>query len=137
MWTSIRSTEIRNVGDIFPEIHNSINTNRNSPRRDLRILKTDPHIHRTIAGNSISGSNLRVRPNSPNLRLRSELSHTKIYAIAEHSGSERVHIGSDINRPRSRELDRRVQNWIGVIGGIVGIEHFLVDNCYWSVYLHR
>lgn len=137
MRTSIRSTQIRNVGDIFPKINSPINNNWNSPCLDLRILKTNPHIPRTIAGDSISGSRLRVRPNPPNLRLRSELSDSKIYAIAEHSCAERVHIRSHINPPRSGELDRRVQNWVRVIGGIIGIEYFLVDNCYWSVYLHR
>jgi hypothetical protein len=80
---------------------------------------------------------VRVRPHPADLRVRGQLPHPEVPAVAEHRGAQRVHLRCHAGAPPGSELGRCVQNGPGPPRRVAGAQPQLVDHRRGPVRVHR
>ncbi|KAL8556952.1 hypothetical protein ACS0TY_004430 [Phlomoides rotata] len=67
----VRRSQIPHARNLYAEIGGPSNVDRNTPNDDIHILEANPSIARRIGVSHLHRRSVRLRPNPPNLRLRS------------------------------------------------------------------
>ncbi|KAK6149761.1 hypothetical protein DH2020_017286 [Rehmannia glutinosa] len=104
--TGVRRAAVRNARRLPPTRHRGPVSVQHPDRGGVRAVEAAPPLYRRIGTGGDTGVGVRVRPDPAGIRVRREFPDSEIYAVAEHSGAERVDITRDAWSAFGGELDR-------------------------------
>lgn len=136
MWTSARSTQIRDAWNLPTKINGGSISHRPSNDTSLHLLQTPPHFTWRASWCGINGFNLRLRYGPDDLRLRRQLSYTKVPPVAEHCHSKRLHISRHARHAHIPLLAGRLQARVGPTWPLSDTQSLVVDHCSCSGFVY-
>lgn len=116
MWTSTRSSSLRNARSLPPKINGGSNHNMSSDVTSLRLLESDLKLTRRARTSRINGFRFRLRYDPSHIRIRNQFPDPEIPPIAEHRHSECLHLRRDTSHPPCPFMGRYISTWVWSLG---------------------
>ena len=133
----VRCTQVRHARNLPTTLYRSVGLNWHTTCCDVRLLGATPLVDGTVTGDSPCRIDLRLRPDSSDLRVRCQLPDSEVPAGIENRPAECLHIDGNTRSTCVDELGAHVQGWPWAARCLLGAERELVDHGRRAICVHH
>ncbi|KAL8130151.1 hypothetical protein V2J09_019306 [Rumex salicifolius] len=133
----VRGPQVRDARSLRATVNDPADRHGDPVDRLLRLLKTAPSAIGRVIGDIVGGGGVHLRAHPTDLRVRLQLPHPEVPPIAEHSVSERRHLGDRALHPPRADVAGGVRFRLGYTRRRPNTQPLVVAHRARPVRIHR